>query len=106
MRQDIAALEARLARAAPEGDSKLVIGQPTGVIANEMSHVGDDHGEGSPLMEFSTSFALIAPELVLTGMGMLLLLIAAWGGDARAQLNTYLASIGLFSRHVASADFA
>lgn len=47
-------------------------------------------------MEFSTSFALIAPELVLTGMGMLLLLIAAWGGDARAQLNTYLASIGLF----------
>lgn len=47
MRQDIAALEARLANAAPEGDSKLVIGQPTGVIANEMSHVGDDHGEGA-----------------------------------------------------------
>jgi NADH-quinone oxidoreductase subunit N len=47
-------------------------------------------------MDFSTSFALIAPELVLTGTGMLLLLIAAWGGDARAQLNTYLASIGLF----------
>lgn len=47
-------------------------------------------------MDFSSSFALIAPELVLTGTGMLLLLIAAWGGDARAQLNTYLASIGLF----------
>ena len=47
-------------------------------------------------MDFSASFALIAPELVLTGTGMLLLLIAAWGGDARAQLNTYLASIGLF----------
>ena len=47
-------------------------------------------------MDFATSFALIAPELVLTGTGMLLLLIAAWGGDARAQLNTYLASIGLF----------
>jgi NADH-quinone oxidoreductase subunit M len=47
MRQDIAALEARLARAAPEGDSQLVIGQPTGVIANEMSHAGDDHGEGA-----------------------------------------------------------
>lgn len=47
-------------------------------------------------MDFSASFALIAPELVLTGTGMLLLLVAAWGGDARAQLNTYLASIGLF----------
>lgn len=47
-------------------------------------------------MDFAASFALIAPELVLTGTGMILLLIAAWGGDARAQLNTYLASIGLF----------
>ncbi|NNF94162.1 MAG: NADH-quinone oxidoreductase subunit NuoN, partial [Altererythrobacter sp.] len=47
-------------------------------------------------MDFATSFALIAPELVLTGTGMLLLLIAAWGGDARAQLNTYLACVGLF----------
>jgi NADH-quinone oxidoreductase subunit M len=44
MRQDIAALEARLARAAPEGDSQLVIGQPTGVIANEMSHDSEEHG--------------------------------------------------------------
>lgn len=47
-------------------------------------------------MDFATSFSLIAPELVLTGTGMVLLLIAAWGGDARAQLNTYLASLGLF----------
>ena len=96
MRQDIAALEARLARAAPEGDSELVIGQPTGVIANEMSHVGDDHGE-EPTNGLFNLLALIAPELVLTGMGMLLLLIAAWGGDAQAQLNTYLAGIGLFA---------
>ena len=39
-------------------------------------------------MDFAASFALIAPELVLTGTGMILLLIAAWGGDKRAQLNT------------------
>ena len=45
MRQDIAALEARLARAAPEGDSQLVIGEPTGVIANDMSHSGENHGD-------------------------------------------------------------
>jgi NADH-quinone oxidoreductase subunit M len=43
MRQDIAALEARLARAAPEGDSQLVIGKPTGVIANDMSHASGEH---------------------------------------------------------------
>ena len=47
-------------------------------------------------MDFATSFTLIAPELVLTGTGMVLLLIAAWGGDARAQLNTYLACLGVF----------
>lgn len=48
-------------------------------------------------MDFAASFALIAPELVLTGTGMILLLIAAWGGDKRAQLNTYLACLGLFA---------
>ena len=47
-------------------------------------------------MDFATSFALIAPELVLTGTGLFLLLVAAWGGDKRAQLNTWLACIGLF----------
>lgn len=47
-------------------------------------------------MDFAASFALIAPELVLAGTGLALLLIAAWGGDRRAQLNTYLASLGLF----------
>jgi len=47
-------------------------------------------------MDFATSFALIAPELVLTGTGLALLLIAAWSGDNRAQLTTGLASLGLF----------
>lgn len=45
MRNDIAALEARLARAATEGDSKLVIGEPTGRIANEIAHDSAVHGE-------------------------------------------------------------
>ena len=44
MRADIAALDARIARAAPEGDSKLVVGEPTGKIANEMGHHGEEEG--------------------------------------------------------------
>jgi len=36
MRQDIAALDARLARLAPEGDSRPIIGEPTGAIVNEV----------------------------------------------------------------------
>ncbi|MEE1876343.1 NADH-quinone oxidoreductase subunit NuoN [Altererythrobacter litoralis] len=51
-------------------------------------------------MDFAASFALIAPELVLTGTGLVLLLVAAWGGDRRAQLVTYLACIGLFGAGV------
>jgi NADH-quinone oxidoreductase subunit M len=37
MRADIAALDARLARAAPEGDAKLVIGEPSGNAANDIT---------------------------------------------------------------------
>ena len=47
MRQDIASLEARIARAAPVGDSQLVVGEPTGHIANEMPHEGGEAGEGA-----------------------------------------------------------
>ena len=47
MRQDIASLEARIARAAPAGDSQLVVGVPTGHIANEMPHEGGEAGEGA-----------------------------------------------------------
>ncbi len=43
MRKDIAALDARLARAAPEGDAKLVAGKPRETIANEMPHVAGEH---------------------------------------------------------------
>jgi len=47
MRQDIASLEARIARAAPAGDSQLVVGVPIGHIANEMPHEGGEAGEGA-----------------------------------------------------------
>jgi NADH-quinone oxidoreductase subunit M len=47
MRADIAALDARIARAAPAGDSQLEVGTPTGRIANEIAHEGEPHGEGA-----------------------------------------------------------
>ena len=43
MRKDIATLDARLARAAPDGDAKLVAGTPRNTIANEMPHVAGEH---------------------------------------------------------------
>jgi NADH-quinone oxidoreductase subunit M len=45
MRADIAALDARLARAAPEGDSKLKVGEPKGQSANSLKHT--KLGEGA-----------------------------------------------------------
>lgn len=48
-------------------------------------------------MDFATSFALVAPELLLTGAGLLLLLVAAWGGDKRVQPITWLACLALFA---------
>ena len=47
MRSDIAVLDARLARAAPEGDSQLLVGEPTGHAANELAHAGEDQAEGA-----------------------------------------------------------
>ncbi|TNE32499.1 MAG: NADH-quinone oxidoreductase subunit M [Alphaproteobacteria bacterium] len=47
MRADIAALNARVARAAPEGDSMLEIGEPTGRSANEIAHHGEAAEEGA-----------------------------------------------------------
>ncbi len=44
MRQDIAALDARLARSAPEGDVKLVAGSPRSEAANAMPHAAGEHG--------------------------------------------------------------
>ncbi|WP_347303745.1 NADH-quinone oxidoreductase subunit NuoN [Croceibacterium sp. TMG7-5b_MA50] len=46
-------------------------------------------------MDFSTSFALIAPELVLSLSGLVLLLVAAWAGDRSARLISILACVAL-----------
>ncbi|MFN2100592.1 NADH-quinone oxidoreductase subunit M [Altererythrobacter sp. MF3-039] len=45
MRADIQSLEARLARAAPEGDAKLTIGEPRPEVANALHH--EAAGEGA-----------------------------------------------------------
>ncbi len=47
-------------------------------------------------MDFSRSFALVAPELLLTATGLLLLLVAAWGGDKQARPIAILAVTALF----------
>jgi NADH-quinone oxidoreductase subunit M len=49
MRQDVAAIDARLAAAAPEGDSQLAAGPPRETAANfiEYDGHGDDHGESA-----------------------------------------------------------
>ncbi|MEQ8773635.1 MAG: NADH-quinone oxidoreductase subunit N, partial [Erythrobacter sp.] len=48
-------------------------------------------------MDFPASFALIAPELVLVGTGLALLLVAAWAGDKAARPIAVLAASGLFA---------
>ncbi len=47
-------------------------------------------------MDFAASFALVLPELVLTGAGLALLLVAAWGGDKAARMVAILAAAALF----------
>ena len=47
-------------------------------------------------MDFSASFILIAPELLLTGAGLALLMVAAWGGDKAARFNAIAAAAVLF----------
>jgi len=46
-------------------------------------------------MDFSSSLALIAPELLLSLSGLALLLLAAWGGDRAARLISILACVAL-----------
>ena len=47
-------------------------------------------------MDFAPSFALVLPELVLTGTGLVLLLLAAWGGDKTARQIAIAAAAALF----------
>ncbi|MEE4154570.1 MAG: NADH-quinone oxidoreductase subunit NuoN [Erythrobacter sp.] len=48
-------------------------------------------------MDFQSSFALVAPELILTLAGLALLLVAAWAGDKAARLVAILAVSALFA---------
>ena len=48
-------------------------------------------------MDFAASFALIRPELMLAGAGLILLLCAAWGGDRMARLIAIAAASVLFA---------
>ena len=47
-------------------------------------------------MDFAHSFALVLPELLLSGAGLMLLLVAAWGGDKSARLIAIVAAAALF----------
>ncbi|MEP3051675.1 MAG: NADH-quinone oxidoreductase subunit NuoN [Erythrobacter sp.] len=47
-------------------------------------------------MDYASSFALIAPELLLTSAGLILLLVAAWGGDKLARPIAAMAAVALF----------
>lgn len=46
-------------------------------------------------MDFATSFRLIAPEMLLSIQGLVLLLIGAWVGDKHARLLSILAVVAL-----------
>ena len=46
-------------------------------------------------MDYATSLALIAPEIVLSLSGLVLLLLAAWGGDKGARVISIASAIAL-----------
>ncbi len=48
-------------------------------------------------MDFAASFALITPELILTGAGLALLMVAAWGGDKSSRFISIAAVTALFA---------
>jgi NADH-quinone oxidoreductase subunit N len=47
-------------------------------------------------MDFGHSFALVAPELLLSAAGLALLLVAAWGGDNAARAIAISAAAAVF----------
>ncbi len=46
-------------------------------------------------MDYAASFGLILPELILAASGLILLLVAAWGGDKAASTVSIAATIAL-----------
>ena len=53
------------------------------------------------MLDLANSFDLIIPELILTGAGLLLLLVAAWGGDKQSRPIAILAATALFGAGIA-----
>ena len=49
------------------------------------------------MLDFPSSFALVIPELILTGTGLVLLLVAAWVGDKSARAVAIVAAAALFA---------
>lgn len=49
------------------------------------------------MLDFASSFALVTPELILTGTGLVLLLVAAWVGDKAARVSSIIAAGALFA---------
>lgn len=47
-------------------------------------------------MDWSASFSLVAPELLLTAAGLALLMVAAWGGDKHARFVSIAAAAAIF----------
>ena len=86
MRADIAALDARLARARPQGDARMTAPQPAAPPAAPPPM-------RERVMNWQHSLALVAPEELLSGAGIVLLLVAAWAGDKAARLISIL-SVG------------
>ncbi len=66
MREDIAALDARIARAAPEGDCASCKHWRGAKRCHAEANM---QRRGSALMDFAASLALIAPEILLLGFG-------------------------------------
>jgi NADH-quinone oxidoreductase subunit N len=46
-------------------------------------------------MDYATSFGRIIPELLLTGSGLVLLMIAAFGGEKASRLVSILAAVAI-----------
>ena len=56
-------------------------------------------------MDFGNSLALTAPELILSVSGLILLIIAAWGGDKSARLISILSVTAIFAASAVTLDF-
>ncbi len=91
MRADIAALDARIARAKPEGRCAA---QDRCKPASQ-GRRARSACRGGALMDFAASLQLILPEIVLSVAGLVLLLVAAWAGDKASRAISVAACVAL-----------